>query len=91
MEATTASEATNMYVLGNMHIYTMVIKVADFKSEAQFESWGHLEAAMTSEATKMSGRGNMHIDTMVIKVADFKSEAKFESWGQWGHLKAAMT
>ena len=43
-----------------MHKYTMVIKVADFKSEAQIESWGqwgHLEAAMTSEATKTAVGG----------------------------------
>ena len=41
LEATMASEATKMTVRGNMHNDTMVIEVADFKSEVKFEFWGH--------------------------------------------------
>ena len=32
-----ASEATKMAVRGNMHMDTMVIEVADFRSEVKFD------------------------------------------------------
>ena len=59
-----------MAVIGNMHMDTRVIKVADFKSEVQFDLRGRLEAAVASEATKMAVIGNRHMDTRVIKAAE---------------------
>ena len=66
-----ASEAIKVAVRCNMHMNTRIIKVADFKSEFNFEPRGHLEAVMTSEYTKMAVRCNMHMETKVIEVADF--------------------
>ena len=40
-----------MAVIGNMHMDTRVIKVADLKSEVQFDLRGRLEAVVASEAT----------------------------------------
>ena len=40
-----------MAVIGNMHMDTRIIKVADFKSEVKFDLRGCLEAAVVSEAT----------------------------------------
>ena len=37
LEVTMASEATKMAVTGNMHMYTRVIEVADFKSLVKFD------------------------------------------------------
>ena len=37
MEATIASEAVKMAVLGNMHMDMRVFEVSDFKSEAKFD------------------------------------------------------
>ena len=34
-----ASEVTKMYVRGNMHMDTRVIKVAGFKSEVKLDLW----------------------------------------------------
>ena len=45
------SEATWMAVIGNMHIDTRVIKVANFKFKVTFDLRGCLEAAVASEAT----------------------------------------
>ena len=50
-----------MAVIGNMHMDTRVIKVADFKSEVKFDLLGCLEAAVTSEATLMAVIDNMHM------------------------------
>ena len=36
------SEATKIVVRGKMHMYTRGIKVADFKSEVNFDLLGHL-------------------------------------------------
>ena len=71
LEATMASDATEMAVRGIMYIDTRVIEVADFKSEIKFEflsHWGHFEATLTSEATKMALMGNMHIYFKVMEV-----------------------
>ena len=76
LEAAMASEATYMAVIGNMHMDTRVIKVADFKPEIKFDFRGCLEAAVVSEATWMSVIGNMHMDTRVAKAAEFKSKVK---------------
>ena len=40
-----------MAVIGNMHMDTRVIKIAEFKSEVKFDLGGCLEAAVASEAT----------------------------------------
>ena len=37
LEATMASEDTKMTVLGNLYMETVVIKVAEFKSEVTFD------------------------------------------------------
>ena len=41
LEATMASEATIMAILGNMHIDARVIEVVCIKSEVKFEFGGH--------------------------------------------------
>ena len=68
-----ASEATEMAVRGNMHMYNMVIKVPYFKSE--FISPPRLFGGRHGlEAAKMAVRDNVQMDTRVIKVDDLKSE-----------------
>ena len=59
-------------------MFTWVIEVTEFNSEAICNLRGCLEAAMASEVNNMAVRGNMHMDTGVIMVADFKSEVKFD-------------
>ena len=51
LEATMASEATEMAVRGIMHMDTRVIGDADFETKVNFDLWCCLEAAMASEAT----------------------------------------
>ena len=59
LEATMASEATEMAVRGNMHIDTRVIEVADFKTEVKFDFWGQGGTFIILYVFKKAVVGNM--------------------------------